>query len=226
MEECFYNDNDKAYEIYIDETGKDGVAGYGVYCKPNSKNNYYSRVEGEQTLQNATYQGILHVLKGVPKNETINFIIDRKAVIDVFNKFPSTYRERQNTLHLDTLIQIENILKSRTAKINFKHCYPHTKDINNTDNNVKIQNKETKLAKLIELYGKEDAHRYVEGNEQADKLADKIYELPKESTPNITKYHNKYVLKSNRKKNTTKGNKGQIINTQICTTLKNIIRKE
>ena len=133
MEECYYNEEEKAYEIYIDETLKDNKAGYGVFCKQNSEYNYCSRVEGEQTLQNATYQGILHALKGVPKDQAINFIIDRKAVIDVFNKFPATYRERQETLHLDTLIQIEAILKERTAAIRFKHCYSHTKDIDNIE---------------------------------------------------------------------------------------------
>jgi len=79
------------------------MVGYRIYCKHNSQNNFYNRVK-KQTLQNATYQRILHVLKKVPKNQVINFIIDRKAVIDVFNKFPNTYRDRQNTLHLDTLI--------------------------------------------------------------------------------------------------------------------------
>ena len=103
MEDCFFNDTKEVYEIYIDETEKNNMAGYRIYCKHNSQNNFYSRVKKEQTLQNATYQGILHVLKRAPKNQVINFIIDRKAVIDV-NKFPNTYRDRQNTLHLDTLI--------------------------------------------------------------------------------------------------------------------------
>ena len=50
------------------------------------------------------YQKILHVLKEIPKNQVINFIIDWKTVIDVFNNLPSTYKDRQNTLYLNTLI--------------------------------------------------------------------------------------------------------------------------
>ena len=79
MEECYYNKEEEAYKIYIDETLKDNKAGYGVFCKQNSEYNYCNRVEGEQTLQNATHEGILHALKGVPKDQAINFIIDRKA---------------------------------------------------------------------------------------------------------------------------------------------------
>ena len=37
MEECYYNKEEEAYEIYIDETLKDNKAGYGVFCKQNSE---------------------------------------------------------------------------------------------------------------------------------------------------------------------------------------------
>ena len=226
MDDCFFNEVEEAYEIYVDETEKNNMAGYGIFCNHNSQNNYYSRVEGEQTLQNATYQGILHVLKGVPKNQAINFIIDRKAVIDIFNKLPNTYKDRQDTLHLDTLIQIEEILKERTAKIQFKHCYSHIKDVSVMDSPEKVNFKAKKLTKLIEMFGEESAYRYIEGNKQADKLADKIHDTPITKTPNITKYHNKYIIKSNRKKTTVKGDKDQIINTRVRKTLKDIVRKE
>src|SRR5271163_4830936 len=166
MNDCFFNKVEEVYEIYVDKTEKNKMAGYGIYCKQNSQNNFYSRVKGEQTLQNATYQGILHVLKGIPKNVVINFIIDKKTIIDVFNKYPTTYKNRQDSLHLDTLIQIENILKNQTAKIQFKHCYSHTKDMNVMDNTEKINFKAKKLEKLANLYGEEDAYR----------LVDKIYD--------------------------------------------------
>ena len=94
MKECYFNDAENIYEIFIDETLKNEEAGYTVYCKTNSKNNYFSRVEGERTLQNATYQGILHVLKATPPKTPINFIIDRKVVIDVFNNYSTSHKER------------------------------------------------------------------------------------------------------------------------------------
>ena len=58
----YYDEEKECYEIFVDETFKDNKAAYAVYCNKDSENNYYSRVEGEQTLQNATYQGILHDL--------------------------------------------------------------------------------------------------------------------------------------------------------------------
>jgi len=50
MDDCFFNEAEEAYEIYVDETKKNKMAGYGIYCKQNSQNNFYSRVKGEQTL--------------------------------------------------------------------------------------------------------------------------------------------------------------------------------
>eukprot|EP00026_Physarum_polycephalum_P003190 Phypoly_transcript_03200.p1 GENE.Phypoly_transcript_03200~~Phypoly_transcript_03200.p1 ORF type:complete len:396 (+),score=55.22 Phypoly_transcript_03200:875-2062(+) len=203
MEECFFNENEEAYEIFIDETYKENKAGYGVFCKNNSKNNYFSRVEGEQTLQNATYQGILHVLKEAPQNEKINFILDRKAVIDVMEDFSTSYKERQNSLHLDTLLQIEEIIKMRTAPIKFIHCYSHTKEMDELDIQKNINN-EKKIEKMIAKYGEEDTQRYIEGNKEANKLADEAFKQPNIKVPTINKYQNRYVLKSTKKNNTKK----------------------
>ena len=124
----FYDEEYEGYEVYIDETikktkNKPDKAGYGIHFNRKHKYNFYDRVDGEQTLQNATYQGILHVLKKFPLDEPIIFCIDRKAVIDVMENFPTTYREKQDSLHLDTLNQIQEILQQRTAPIQFKHIY-------------------------------------------------------------------------------------------------------
>ena len=43
------------YEVYIDESLKNNKAGYGIWFGDKHEYNFYSRVEGEQTLQNATY---------------------------------------------------------------------------------------------------------------------------------------------------------------------------
>ena len=56
-------------------------------------------MDEEQTLQNATYQGILYILKKFPLDEYIIFYIDRKVVIDVMENFPPTYRKKQDLLH-------------------------------------------------------------------------------------------------------------------------------
>ena len=46
------------------------------------------------------------------------------------------------------------------------------------DNTEKINFKAKRLEKLVNLYGKVDAYRYIDGNKQANKLADKIYDTP------------------------------------------------
>ena len=58
----------------------------------------------------------------------INFIIDPKAAIDIIENIPTKYKEKQFLLHLDTVLKIEEILKQRTAKTLFTHCYSHVKD--------------------------------------------------------------------------------------------------
>ena len=87
-----------------------------------------------------------------------------------------------------------------------------------------IINKNNKIAKLIDQYGEEDAYRYIEGNHQADILVDQSYSLQDIKTPSVTKYHNKYIFKSTRKKNTAKGNTNTIINTRIKSNIKEIIK--
>jgi hypothetical protein len=78
----------------------------------------------------------------------INFILDRKGVIDIFEKFPKTYREKQNSLHLDTLLQIEEVMKERIAPIRFFHYYSHTKETDELDMEKNISN-EKKIKNII-----------------------------------------------------------------------------
>ena len=50
INDCFFDEKEEVYEIYIDETLKNKKAGYTVFCKLNSKNNYSSKVKEKQTL--------------------------------------------------------------------------------------------------------------------------------------------------------------------------------
>ena len=163
----------------------------------------------------------------MPKDKDINFIIDRKAVIDIMEDFSKSYKKRQESLHLDTLIQIENIVKEKRGKIKLSHCYSHITD-NNQNSSEEIQSKKmNRMEKLIAKYGKEKALRYIEGNKEADKMADKSQNLPDLFTPILNQYHNKYVIKSTRKKKTKKIPQPQfIINSRIRNTIKDIIRKD
>ena len=85
----------------------------------------------------------------------INFIIDCKAAIDIIENIPTKYKEKQFLLHLDTVLKIEEILKQRTAKTLFTHCYSHVKDHENDHDKVRAN--EEKLNKLITKFGEEKA---------------------------------------------------------------------
>jgi hypothetical protein len=215
------------YEIYVDETlkqqkGKPDKAGYGIHIGKKHQYNFYDRVEGEQTLQNATYQGILHVLKGFPLDEPILFGIDRKAVIDVMENFPKAYKDKQSSLHLDTLNQIKEVLEQRTAPIIYKHIYSHTnenhQDADTLDSNLK------KKEKMISIYGEERTDRYIQGNMGADKLADKAMLKPDIHTIPFNKYQNEFLIQSTRKKVSKKNSFKGVINTRVRKELKKIIR--
>jgi hypothetical protein len=121
--------------------------------------------------------------------------LDRKEVIDIFEKFPKTYREKQNSLHLDTLLQIEEVMNEKTAPIRFFYCYSYTKKTDELDMEKNISN-EKKIESIIEKYGEETAYRYIEGNNQVNLLADKSIDSPEIKVPIINKYQNKYLIKS------------------------------
>ena len=121
-------------------------------------------------------------------------------MIDVLQRIPTKYKDRQYMLHLDTIIQIENELKLRTAKVEFTYCYSHIKD--NDDDVDKTKRNEERFQKLKLKFGEEKTVRYIEGNEQADKLADKGFVKDDIYTPKFNKYQNKYLIHSTRKRKT------------------------
>jgi hypothetical protein len=140
-------------------------------------------------------------------------------VIDIFEKFLKTYRERQNSLHLDTLLQIKEIINKRTAPIRFFYCYSHTKKIDELDIEKNTINKK-KIENIIEKYGKKITYRYIESNNQVDLFVDKAIDSPEIKVFIINRYQNKYVIKTTRKKSTKKNSKDQVINTRIRTIIK------
>jgi len=126
---------------------------------------------------------------------------------------------------LDTLLQIEEILQKRTGKIIFNHCYSHTTDKNNNTTDEQISNNDEKRRTMEEKYGKERTKRYIEGNAAADKLADEGILKKEKFTPLLNKYHNNYIIVTNRKKNLKK-HPNTVINTRVRSSIKNVIRNE
>ena len=53
--------------------------------------------------------------------------------------FPTKYKDKQNSHHLDVLNQIDHIIQKRTAKIMFHHVYSHTSDVGKTEQEIEKQ---------------------------------------------------------------------------------------
>ena len=223
-EDFFFDEELKGYEIYVDETLVNKKAGFGIHIKKRNQYNFYDRVEGEETLQNATYQGILHTLKRFPQDQPIVFIIDRKGVIDVMENFPTSHKKQQDSLHLDTLKRIQEELLKRTATVQFKHCYSHTNEKNHDEET--LDSNLTKKTTMNATYGIDRTERYVEGNQAADKLADRSMEKETIHTPLFNRYQNRYLLQSTRKKTSKKNSFKGVINTRIRMEVKKTIRTE
>ena len=65
---------------------------------------------------------------------------------------PKTFKQRQNSLHLDTLIQIEEILETKSGNVIFSHCYSHTNEEDEKEDDNKLTNEE-KISRMINIYG-------------------------------------------------------------------------
>jgi hypothetical protein len=197
----YYDQKLKCYEVQIDESLKNGKAGYGIYYKHNCVYNFYDRVYGDQTLQNTTYQSIEHVLNTFPFNKPLCIILDRKSVFDIMKKVTKLkYKQELDLDYLDVIKRIQDIIKNRTAPITWLHVNSHLNDNNINDNPENLQKKLKKREKMYKLYGETKAEHLIEGNSQADKLANKALELSDLKRPEFTKEHNLFVLKSIRKK--------------------------
>jgi hypothetical protein len=76
---------------------------------------------------------------------------------------PKTQKERQEAYYINTLTQIIEQLEKRIVKTLFNHCYSHTTENNesqeNNLNNVK------KIGKMINKYREEKINRYIELNQ-------------------------------------------------------------
>lgn len=55
---------------------------------------------------------------------------------------------------------------------------------------------------MHKIYGKNRTERLIESNKRADNQASKSVKLKELKAPELTKYHNRFLLKSTRKKTT------------------------
>jgi len=218
-------DDVSGYEVFVDESLKDGIATFGIFYKNNNRHNYCDKVVGEQSLQNATYQGIAHVLHTFPTDEPLIIYLDRESVLKILWKFPLNYKQKLIAHNVDMIELIEHLLSKRTAPTYWKQVYSHLTITADTPEN-RIDTINTHIEIMQMWYGETRASRLIDGNNQADKLTEKAYDKSPLKAPLVNLFYNEYLLKSTRQKRTKVSDFKGYINERIRPNLKKIIRKE
>ena len=96
-----------------------------IYYTKKSPFNLGNRVYGPQILQNATYQGVEHVLSTFPTNKNINIYLDREGALKVLNKLPLCDKEMHHAHEVNMLNKIAHLIKKRTGTTLFLQVYSH-----------------------------------------------------------------------------------------------------
>ena len=221
----FYDEEYKAYEAFVDESKKDDKASFGVYFKEGCPLNTSSRARGPQSLQNATMQGVEYVLENFPTAENITIYIDRESVFKLLTKLPITGKLRHTVRELNMLEKINKHITVREGKTTFKQVYSHLKiDGLTTLQRAKLINRH--LHAMVNMYGTERAARLRKRNEGADKLSDEGLKKDDLLAPELSMFHNLFVLKSTRKKASAKSSFKGFISERYRPTVKTLLRKE
>jgi len=225
---CYFDPDPSynAYEIFVDETitsSAKAESGYGIYYGHANPCNSYYKVYGNNSLQNATLQGIEKVLKTVDHTVNVCIYIDRESVLKVLNKLPLTPQEEHHTTELNMVKRIMHLVNKRQGTTKFRQVYSHLKDGSEAKNTDTIAKHNTLM---LEMYGEERANRLIKGNQGADILAGKISQLPPVLAPPINKWHNEFVMKSTRLKCTECGSMLGYVSEQYRDHIKAQIRSE
>ena len=125
MGNCYFEDSQQAYEVFVDESRDftTGECGYGVWWGENNPNNCNYKVYGNNSLQNATYQGIEWVLDTTPAHLNLNIYVDRKPGLDTLHKIPLTPRDKNLAYELNMINKITSQLTNRAGKVQFFQVY-------------------------------------------------------------------------------------------------------
>ena len=195
---------------------------YGVYYEHKNPLNSNYKVYGKNSLQNATLQGVEMILKTVPEDININIYIDCESVLKVLWRLPLTPREEHHTVKLNMIKRIYSLITKRTGNTTFKQVFLHLTDTNSSKSPETI---EKHLKAMQDMYGEVRAARLMKGNQGADTEASSgLFRLvPK--APTINKWHNEYVLKSKRVKQSAKNNTKGFITKRFRDHIKGQLRK-
>ena len=189
----------QAFEVFVDESLKDNKAAFGVFYGNNCNLNCSTRVYGPQTLQNATFQGVEHVLELFPKNENVSIYIDRESALQLLWKLPLPPSKNNHVHELNMLNKISYLIAQRSGTTSFKQVFSHLQ----ANCHTTAERKEVianHIDKLHQKYGTARTQRLIEGNEVVDVLADKGLNKPDLNCPPLTNFHNNFILESTRTK--------------------------
>jgi Reverse transcriptase (RNA-dependent DNA polymerase) len=220
-EEEYYN----AFEAFVDESynKEKNESSFGVFFGYNNSYNCGEKTYGRNTLQCATFQGVEYTLRVFPKNQNLNIYMDRKSAIDMLNKLPLTPKESHHAHELSMLHKIQHLLSLRTGTTGFKQIYSHLN--NNSTEEIRAK-KEAHYKLMLKEHGLERTLRLIIGNEGADKLADEGMSKNSIKSPDISEWHNPYVLKSTRKVATARGETKGYITERYREHIKEQLRNE
>ena len=198
----FWDPEYNAVEVFVDESLAEGKASFGTFFAPNHPWNLGSRTTNRQDLQASTCQGIIYALKKLPLDTNVNFYIDRESALKVLWQLPLPPRVQHKTQGVALFNQIHSLVTQRTGTTNFKQVYSHL-EIDGATSPERAEKVTKHRLALIAQYGEARTARLIEGNTQADRLADQGLNAPDLKCPPTTTFNPKYILTPCSKKVST-----------------------
>jgi len=134
---------------------------------------------------------------------SINIKLAKAFAVDAL-----TPREKHHTVELNMIKRIYSLITKRTENTTFKQVFSHLTDTNSSKSPETIKKH---LKAMQDMYGEVRAARLMKGNQKADtEASSRLFKLvPK--APTINKWHNEYVLKSKKVKQSAKDNTKEFI---------------
>ncbi len=160
----------KDITIWTDGSFKEGKATYGVFYETNHPYNCSAKLYRRQNQDNYTAEliAIRHSLRTTDLNTHLTIITDSESAIKAIG---GNNEDKAGRHIIEEIIKIIETRKRRGRRTVMKHVYSHLLD----EGEDTIENKAEKLQRMIDKYGGERAMEMMEGNKQADQLAEIAY---------------------------------------------------
>jgi len=185
--DLYYSEIMDSYIVWTDgsfqrvKTGEDShidLAGSGIYSKTGSRINRGVRIPGLQNNYHAELFAIWTTLRVLHKRINVTIITDCEGGINsILNTKIHRDKFVRRSIFSPITVQIREMIKERTGKTEFKHCYSHLKELKikaekqTTEKEIKDEY-ERKMKAMEERFG-DEKDKVIEGNDKADELAKK-----------------------------------------------------